>query len=89
MSKKILTVGGFVLAGAAVAGVTAVAITQSGLLNPKTTPVVNSGATANPGQGFIPFVPAESPISKETVSYTHLTLPTSSERCRSRWSPYH
>ena len=23
------------------------------------------------------------------VSYTHLTLPTSSERCRSRWSPYH
>lgn len=65
MSKKILTVGGFVLAGAAVAGVTAVAITQSGLLNPKTTPVVNSGATANPGQGFIPFVPAESPISKE------------------------
>ena len=24
-----------------------------------------------------------------TVSYTHLTLPTSSERCRSRWSPYH
>ena len=26
---------------------------------------------------------------KETVSYTHLTLPTSSERCRSRWSPYH
>ena len=25
----------------------------------------------------------------EPVSYTHLTLPTSSERCRSRWSPYH
>ena len=25
----------------------------------------------------------------DTVSYTHLTLPTSSERCRSRWSPYH
>ena len=24
----------------------------------------------------------------ETVSYTHLTLPTTSE-CRSRWSPYH
>ena len=23
------------------------------------------------------------------VSYTHLTLPTSSERCISRWSPYH
>ena len=23
------------------------------------------------------------------VSYTHLTLPTTSRRCRSRWSPYH
>ena len=23
------------------------------------------------------------------VSYTHLTLPTISDRCRSRWSPYH
>ena len=25
----------------------------------------------------------------EAVSYTHLTLPTISCRCRSRWSPYH
>ena len=24
-----------------------------------------------------------------TVSYTHLTLPTSNNLCRSRWSPYH
>ena len=24
-----------------------------------------------------------------TVSYTHLTLPTTSTWCRSRWSPYH
>ena len=24
-----------------------------------------------------------------TVSYTHLTLPTTCTRCRSRWSPYH
>ena len=23
------------------------------------------------------------------VSYTHLTLPTTRQRCRSRWSPYH
>ena len=23
------------------------------------------------------------------VSYTHLTLPTNSKMCRSRWSPYH
>ena len=24
-----------------------------------------------------------------SVSYTHLTLPTKSDECRSRWSPYH
>ena len=24
-----------------------------------------------------------------SVSYTHLTLPTTRQRCRSRWSPYH
>ena len=26
---------------------------------------------------------------KEPVSYTHLTLPTTTCLCRSRWSPYH
>ena len=25
----------------------------------------------------------------DPVSYTHLTLPTKSRECRSRWSPYH
>ena len=25
----------------------------------------------------------------QSVSYTHLTLPTKLEWCRSRWSPYH
>ena len=25
----------------------------------------------------------------EAVSYTHLTLPTNVQQCRSRWSPYH
>ena len=24
-----------------------------------------------------------------SVSYTHLTLPTNHDMCRSRWSPYH
>ena len=28
-------------------------------------------------------------MDEMTVSYTHLTLPTSSVMCRSRWSPYH
>ena len=26
---------------------------------------------------------------EQTVSYTHLTLPTTLNSCRSRWSPYH
>ena len=25
----------------------------------------------------------------QAVSYTHLTLPTNTVTCRSRWSPYH
>ena len=28
-------------------------------------------------------------VTVEPVSYTHLTLPTTSGWCRSRWSPYH
>ena len=28
-------------------------------------------------------------IIQDTVSYTHLTLPTTLHECRSRWSPYH
>ena len=27
--------------------------------------------------------------AKAPVSYTHLTLPTNTVTCRSRWSPYH
>ena len=26
---------------------------------------------------------------RQPVSYTHLTLPTKEDECRSRWSPYH
>ena len=28
-------------------------------------------------------------IIHDAVSYTHLTLPTNGNTCRSRWSPYH
>ena len=28
-------------------------------------------------------------VFSDTVSYTHLTLPTRRDSCRSRWSPYH
>ena len=31
----------------------------------------------------------EGRIGQTAVSYTHLTLPTTSALCRSRWSPYH
>ena len=49
------------------------------------------------GIGFIAFI-ARGDINNrsvfkvsniETVSYTHLTLPTILRSCRSRWSPYH
>ena len=42
--------------------------------------------------GISPHIVAlfsKSGFSKEPVSYTHLTLPTTARRCRSRWSPYH
>ena len=29
------------------------------------------------------------PEHTDAVSYTHLTLPTNTVTCRSRWSPYH
>ena len=35
---------------------------------------------------FIVLDPAATPLP---VSYTHLTLPTKEDECRSRWSPYH
>ena len=28
-------------------------------------------------------------VHQKAVSYTHLTLPTNTVTCRSRWSPYH
>ena len=31
----------------------------------------------------------KSSLTTESVSYTHLTLPTIVSGCRSRWSPYH
>ena len=34
--------------------------------------------------GKEPFV-----FASDSVSYTHLTLPTIHVECRSRWSPYH
>ena len=35
------------------------------------------------------ILPVVKEIAYKPVSYTHLTLPTKSDECRSRWSPYH
>ena len=43
------------------------------------------GLTKNAGSSGV----AEKNLNRWTVSYTHLTLPTITVRCRSRWSPYH
>ena len=37
---------------------------------------------------WVTAVPAKG-LAPATVSYTHLTLPTNTVTCRSRWSPYH
>ena len=44
-------------------------------------------ATIAKEKGLEPLAALEDGV--ETVSYTHLTLPTTSGWCRSRWSPYH
>ena len=56
--------------------------------------------TKNPNADLVAVVDADSDRAKAmaeefgaealtAVSYTHLTLPTTWSRCRSRWSPYH
>ena len=38
---------------------------------------------------FFDLLNKEYELRMTPVSYTHLTLPTNSGMCRSRWSPYH
>ena len=40
-----------------------------------------------PGSPLLPQLAER--FGADTVSYTHLTLPTMLAQCRSRWSPYH
>ena len=47
---------------------------------------INSGTQGNATATSVPGVFAAGDVA---VSYTHLTLPTTRQRCRSRWSPYH
>ena len=55
------------------------------LREPSLGPVfgVKGGAA---GGGYAQVIPME---DINSVSYTHLTLPTTRLVCRSRWSPYH
>ena len=48
---------------------------------------IQAGA-ANPAPPIGPAL-GQHGVNIMAVSYTHLTLPTTSRRCRSRWSPYH
>ena len=45
--------------------------------------------TINKGQEEMKNTMSELKNTVEAVSYTHLTLPTRRDSCRSRWSPYH
>ena len=47
-----------------------------------------TGCGSNPSSGGETGGAASTETPK-TVSYTHLTLPTNTSQCRSRWSPYH
>ena len=51
------------------------------LFDPATTTVINTQGSVNDLHSIT--------MSDDPVSYTHLTLPTTSALCRSRWSPYH
>ena len=43
----------------------------------------------DPDNGIAAGTPFEDLPEDWAVSYTHLTLPTILNQCRSRWSPYH
>ena len=52
---------------------------------------VNTGITGNMLVAYFYWISGPFPGEEhsESVSYTHLTLPTNVQQCRSRWSPYH
>ena len=51
---------------------------------PERAHAVNATGAENVAQACV-----QAGASLIPVSYTHLTLPTKSDECRSRWSPYH
>ena len=46
-------------------------------------------AVAVPIYQTVAFAFDDTQHGADPVSYTHLTLPTKEDECRSRWSPYH
>ena len=59
-----------------------------GLLEEKITALIK-GLPKKYRIKLLPLADTSKLITAETVSYTHLTLPTTRQRCRSRWSPGH
>ena len=51
--------------------------------------VKNEGERVKKGQLLFEFYSPQIVNAQKAVSYTHLTLPTRSCQCRSRWWPYH
>ena len=65
---------------------------------PPSTATAQTGAEHHPNVARIDWHAVEDALNDVgsavlptllTVSYTHLTLPTNTVTCRSRWSPYH
>ena len=68
-------------------------VITTNLLNPTTNPNESVFVWFNPtAAGQIVSELGQATINTgwhDSVSYTHLTLPTTWQACRSRWSPYH
>ena len=98
MRTRLFGVAAAVAMAAGIAGTTAAPANASGWSTVSTSTVGKSlsySSWTSLGRSFKP-VPGATyrycVVGKGTtkaVSYTHLTLPTTCTRCRSRWSPYH
>ena len=74
-----------VLVGAA--ALAALSVTAAGCADPPPPPDLDDLTTALDRARSDAELASD--VAETAVSYTHLTLPTMSLVCRSRWSPYH
>ena len=79
-----------VIVGGGPAGLaTAIRIKQLAAETGKDVSVVVLEKGSEPGAHILSGAVMDPRAITEPVSYTHLTLPTNTVTCRSRWSPYH